>query len=339
MELSNFDFILPKRLIAQEPIANRDHSQLLIVQEDGFALQHFYNIVKYLQPGDLLCFNDSKVIKSRLITRKDGMPIEIFLNKPISQNVWHGFAKPTKKLKVNDELYFDDNKITILNKLEWGQVEVSLDLKLDVIDFFNRYGHLPLPPYIKREANAIDESQYQTVYANRAGSVAAPTAGLHFSKELLEKIKNIGVQTAFVTLHVGAGTFLPIKSDNVLDHKMHSENFHIHSEDAAKINKAKSENRKIISVGTTTLRALESGFSNGLVHAGQHSTDIFIKPGFQFNVVDQLITNLHLPKSTLLILVSAFAGKDLIDKAYLHAIDNNLRFFSYGDAMLLTRKN
>jgi S-adenosylmethionine:tRNA ribosyltransferase-isomerase len=228
-------------------------------------------------------------------------------------------------------------KLTILRKLEWGEIEIKFDIEGSIIEFLDQYGEIPLPPYMKRQAELSDETDYQTIYNKISGSVAAPTAGLHFTEELLTKIQAAGIELCFITLHVGAGTFLPIKNDNIFEHKMHSENFHISIDAACKINTAKKAGRRIISVGSTSLRALESAYKNGEVLPGTYDTNIFITPGFKFNVIDTIITNLHLPKSTLLLLVSAFVGRDKIMKAYKYAVDNKLRFFSYGDVMILDK--
>ena len=338
MELSLFDFNLPKELIATKPCYPRDHSTLMAFGAKGdIFLKKFYNILDFLREGDLLCFNNSKVIKSKLVINYNNSPIEIYLNKHVQHNIWHGFAKPARKLQEGAILSLGNAKITILKKLEAGAIHIQFEDDLDVMKFLEQYGQMPLPPYMKRDAQVSDEVDYQTIYSQIAGSVACPTAGLHFTKELLARIEEKGVETCFVTLHVGAGTFLPIKTENILEHKMHSESFEITKDAALKINNAKKNGRRIISVGTTSLRALESAYQNGGVSAGSYDTDIFITPGFKFNVVDSMITNLHLPKSTLLLLVSAFVGREKIMKAYQYAIDNKLRFFSYGDAMILDR--
>jgi S-adenosylmethionine:tRNA ribosyltransferase-isomerase len=334
MQLIDFDFNLPQELIAQTPSYKRGESDLLVVQNDDFYIrQKFSEIIKYFKKGDLIVFNNSKVIKSRLIFNINKKEIELFLNKNLHQNTWHCFAKPAKLLNVGDVFTIGKSKIVILSK---DQMDIKVDFILDpdddsVFNLLDKHGKLPLPPYIKREPNTSDENRYQNVFAQHLGSVAAPTAGLHFTEDLLHQIKDIGVKIAFITLHVGAGTFLPIKVDNILDHKMHSENYFIDQNNADLINDAKSQNRRIIAVGTTSMRVLESW--NG--KSGHFETDIFIKPGFKFKMVDMLITNFHLPKSTLLILISAFAGINNIKKAYQYAIDQKMRFFSYGDAMLL----
>lgn len=337
MKLSDFDFDLPSNLIAQKPTNKRDQSSLILPSENNKIVK-FANIIDYLNPGDLLVFNDSKVINAKLTLDKSGKKININLNKPSSnKNSWRAFAKPAKKLSIGDEFYFNDHKLIITNKFDFGEIEVTFILNgVEIFDFLDQYGQVPLPLYIKREESTKqDFSRYQTVYSRVEGSVAAPTAGLHFSSELLQKIKTKNVEIQFVTLHVGAGTFLPVKTENIKDHKMHSEYSHIDSQTAAAINKAKSEGRRIISVGTTALRSLESFSENGKLYAGIKETDIFITPGYKFQIVDALVTNFHLPKSTLFMLVCAFYGMDEMKKLYKHAISNKMRFFSYGDAMMI----
>jgi len=297
----------------------------------------FSDVINFLNAGDVLVLNDTKVIKSRLFVHKNGYEIELFLHKNLEQNIWQAFARPAKKIFIGDVFTVGDSQITIINKLESGEVVVRLDLQngTSVFDFFEQCGCTPLPPYIKRSANPIDDKRYQTVFSNSPGSVAAPTAGLHFTDELLEQIKAKGVKICHITLHVGAGTFLPVKTEDIAAHKMHYENYSISSEVANAINLAKKNNNRIIAVGTTALRAMESASHNGLLLAKNASTDIFIRPGFHFQIVDVLITNFHLPKSTLLMLVSAFAGYENIKAAYQFAISNSFRFFSYGDANLI----
>ncbi|MCC8398555.1 MAG: tRNA preQ1(34) S-adenosylmethionine ribosyltransferase-isomerase QueA [Rickettsia endosymbiont of Labidopullus appendiculatus] len=352
MKLSDFDFILPSELIAQKPEKKRDESNLLVAAPNNHLVQtKFHDIINYLCPGDLMVFNDSKVIKSKLLLNKAGKKIELYLNKQISNNYWHGFAKPSKKLNIEDQFEFAGNKIIISKKLGMGQVEVAFDLdNISVFDFLEKYGEIPLPPYIKRGGNLLDDAnleddnnRYQTVYSKNPGAVAAPTAGLHFSDDLLTLIKAKNIETAFITLHVGAGMFLPVKTDDIDQHQMHSEYYHIDKKTEDMINKAKKENRRIIAVGTTTLRALESNAIvnsfNGQITNGEFETDIFIRPGFKFQIVDMLVTNFHLPKSTLFMLVCAFAGYHEITNIYKYAIDKKMQFFSYGDATLLYKNS
>ncbi|CAF2248401.1 unnamed protein product [Rotaria magnacalcarata] len=341
MNLSNFDFDLPLELIAQEHLEYRDQSNLIISSEDNKIVK-FSDIIDYLNPGDLMVFNDSRVINAKLTLDKSGKTININLNKPSSiENSWRAFAKPAKKLTIGDEFFFDNHKLVITNKFEFGEIEVKFVLDgIEIFTFLDQYGEVPLPLYIKRQTpNKEDGLRYQTVYSQNKGSVAAPTAGLHFTPELLEKIKAKNIEIQFITLHVGAGAFLPVKTDNISDHKMHSEYFHISLSTARAINKAKSEGRRIISVGTTALRSLESCAQSGKLHPASRETDIFITPGYKFQIVDSLITNFHLPKSTLFMLVCAFFGTKESKNLYEYAIDNKMRFFSYGDAMLLRKKS
>jgi S-adenosylmethionine:tRNA ribosyltransferase-isomerase len=288
-----------------------------------------------------MVFNDSKVINAKLTLSKAEKNININLNKPTTENVWRGFARPAKKLVVGDEFVFDNHKLIITNKFDFGEIEITFVLEdLDIFTFLDRYGEVPLPSYIKRdEAKEEDLSRYQNVYSKDQGSVAAPTAGLHFTPELLEKIRKKNIEIQFVTLHVGAGTFLPVKCENIQDHKMHSEYCHITDSVAQSINNAKAENRRIIAVGTTAVRTLESFAENGKLTNGIKETNIFITPGYKFQIVDSLITNFHLPKSTLFMLVCAFAGMDYMKNLYKYAISKKMRFFSYGDAMMLNNTN
>ncbi|WP_341752871.1 MULTISPECIES: tRNA preQ1(34) S-adenosylmethionine ribosyltransferase-isomerase QueA [unclassified Candidatus Tisiphia] len=354
MKLSDFDFTLPSELIAQNPAKKRDESNLLVAAPNNHLVQtKFHDIIDYLCPGNLMVFNDTKVINTKLLLNKAGKKIELYLNKAISDNYWHGFAKPSKRLAIEDQFEFAGNKIIISKKLGMGQVEVAFALdNISIFEFLEKYGEIPLPPYIKRgerlpkDANLEDDignseefdyNRYQTVYSNNPGAVASPTAGLHFSEQLLALVKAKNIETAFITLHVGAGTFLPVKTEDIDQHQMHSEYYHIDKKTEDMINKAKKENRRIIAVGTTTLRALESNAiaNNGQITNGGFETDIFIRPGFKFQIVDMLITNFHLPKSTLFMLVCAFAGYQEITNIYKYAIDQKMRFFSYGDATLL----
>lgn len=340
MKLSDFDFDLPSELIAQEPLEKRDQSSLIIPSENNKIVK-FSDIIDYLNPGDLMVFNDSRVINAKLILVKAGKNININLNKPsLGANSWRAFAKPAKKLKIGDEFSFDNHKLTVTNKFEFGEVEVSFVLDgIEIFSFLDQYGEVPLPLYIKRQkAGREDFLRYQTVYSLKKGSVAAPTAGLHFTEELLEKIRAKNIEIHFITLHVGAGTFMPVKTEDISDHKMHSEYFHISKEVAKAINKAKSEGRRIISVGTTALRSLESSAYDGKLYSVSKETSIFITPGYKFQIVDSLITNFHLPKSTLFMLVCAFSGTQEIKDLYKYAIARKMRFFSYGDAMILNSK-
>lgn len=339
MKLTDFDFILPAELIAQTPMTKRDEANLLVAQPNKQLVQtKFYNIIDYLHPNDLVVFNDSRVINAKLTLNKAGRKIELYLNRQIKHNYWLGFARPARKLNEGDQFDFVGNKIIISKKLAQGEIDIKFDLKdISVFQFLEKYGEIPLPPYIKRAENLSndDNDRYQTIYGNKLGAVAAPTAGLHFTNDLLASIRAQNIEIVFVTLHVGAGTFLPVKTDDIDQHKMHSEYYHITEEAAHIINEAKSANRRIIAVGTTSLRVLESAEVNGQVTAGNFETAIFIRPGFKFQMVDMLITNFHLPKTTLYMLVCAFAGYQQMRDIYQYAIENKMRFFSYGDASLL----
>ncbi len=343
MKLQDFDYILPSELIAQYPLESRDDCKLLVLNDNGeITDSHFYDLHNYLQEGDLLVLNDSKVVKAALNLNKNGKDIYVILNKQLTSTIWTGFAKPGKKLDIGDNFDFDGNQIIIKNKFEDGTVEFEFDLKtgFTIFDFLNIYGSVPLPPYIREGiADSFDEDTYQTIFAENQGSVAAPTAGLHFTDHVFVQLNKKNIDYCFVTLHVGAGTYMAVKSENLDEHKMHSEYAEISEEAAGKINQAKKEGRRVISVGTTSARALEtSARDDGLVKAGAFETDIFIKPGFNFKIIDGLITNFHIPKSTLLMLVSSFIGHKNIMNAYAHAIANEYRFYSYGDAMLLIKR-
>jgi S-adenosylmethionine:tRNA ribosyltransferase-isomerase len=343
MKLENFNFNLPKELIAQQPCDDRDHSNLLIHdQNNHIEIKKFYEIIDYLNENDLIIFNNSKVLKAKLILTKGLKNIELYLTKKSEENdyQWQCFAKGAKKLKDGDIFEFNEHKIRIVKKLYMGEIIVEFILNnIEIFNFLEKYGEMPLPPYIKREEkNNNDNDRYQTIYSSETGSVAAPTAGLHFTEELLKKIRDKNIEICFVTLHVGAGTFLPIKTENIDDHIMHSEYGQIDQKSADQINNAKIAKRRIICVGSTSLRTIESSAQNdGIVKSGYFKTNIFIKPGYTFQIVDMLITNFHLPKSTLFILICAFIGEAKAHKIYEYAISHNLRFFSYGDACLLYR--
>lgn len=343
MKLSEFDFDLPPDRIAHSPCAKRDQARLLSVPVSGeFANLSIRDLPTLLQPGDLLVFNNTKVLPARLVGKKGDATIEITLHKPVAEG-WRAFAKRSKRLKHNDTLIFGDAfSAKVIEKYEGGEVLIEFDEPDSLSENLHKYGTMPLPPYIKREGTKEtqeeDKSRYQTIYAEKEGAVAAPTAGLHFTPELLSALDAKGIGHCFVTLHVGGGTFLPVKTENVAEHKMHSEWYEITKDTADKINDVKKAGGRIVAVGTTSLRSLESAAStNNTVNARQEETDIFITPGYNFKVVDLLFTNFHLPKSTLLMLVSAFSGRQRIKAAYQHAIQNDYRFFSYGDACLLEK--
>lgn len=340
MKLANFNFDLPPELIAQQPSSLREHSSLLIPNSYLYKIVQFFEILDYLRVSDLLVLNDSKVINAKLTLISDKKKVNINLNKPKAATIWLAFARPAKKLIEGELFTFGNHKILISKKLEDGEIELEFLLdNLSVFDFLDKYGEVPIPQYIKRtEQNKEDEYRYQNVYAKIPGSVAAPTAGLHFSKELLDKIREKGIETRFVTLQVGAGTFLPVKVENIYEHKMHSEFCQIDESTAYAINRAKLEGRRIIVVGTTVLRTLESCVENEILIPKAIETNIFITPGYKFKIADVLVTNFHLPKSTLFILVCAFGGIQKVKNIYKYAISNRIRFFSYGDAMILERK-
>lgn len=340
MKISDFDFELPEKLIAQEQIKKRDHSKLMLLDKKNGKIDHrfFYEIVELLNPGDILVVNNSKVFPGRLFGKKADTAgsVEILLNKKIGVNRWEAIGK---NLKIGKEIIFENSlleakvieKLNDLYVVEFNKEEDKLFYELEKI------GHVPLPPYIKRKDDKNDKVNYQTVYASEKGSVAAPTAGLHFTPDLIQKIKDKGVKILEVTLHVGLGTFAPVKTDEITDHKMHSELYSIKAEVIREILKAKKEKRRVIAVGTTTTRVLEHVFSNKNIQPTDRSgsTNIFIYPNYKFKCIDALITNFHLPKSTLLLLISAFAKKKNIFNAYKMAIEKEYRFFSYGDAMLI----
>ncbi len=331
MEIEQFDFDLPKHLIAQSPISKRDQSKLLVLDKKTGTIEHtyFYNIINYLNPGDVLVLNNSKVIPARLY----GTKIEILLIKEISKDKWECLVKPAKRIKVGSEIKCGD-KLKLKCILKEKTIIFELIYKGNLLEILNEIGEMPLPPYISEKLN--DKDRYQTVYAKHSGSAAAPTAGLHFTDDLLNKIKKKGIKVVSITLHVGLGTFLPVQTKNINNHVMHSEYFLMDRETAFILNKAKKNKNKIVAVGTTTVRTLETiimKYNKFLECSGE--TNIFIKPGFKFRAIDNLITNFHLPKSTLLILISTLVNYELIMKAYNEAIKKEYRFFSFGDSMLI----
>lgn len=340
MKLHDFYYDLPQELIAQDPLEDRTSSRLMHVDRETGEIEHksFRNVIDYLNEGDCLVINDTKVIPARLFGTREGHEgkIEILLLKRRENDIWETLVKPGKKCKPGTRLVFGDGllKAEIMDVVDDGNRLVKFYYDGIFEEILDKLGQMPLPPYITHELK--DKNRYQTVYAKHEGSAAAPTAGLHFTKELLEKIEKKGIVIAHVTLHVGLGTFRPVKVENILDHHMHSEYFVIEESEAEKINRAKESGHRVISVGTTSCRTLESAASeDGKIKAGSGWTDIFIYPGYKFKLIDGLITNFHLPESTLLMLVSAFAGKDNIMAAYEEAVKEKYRFFSFGDAMLL----
>ena len=340
MKTSDFYFDLPQELIAQDPLEDRSSSRLLVLDRETGKTEHhiFKDVIDYLNPGDCLVVNNTKVIPARLFGTKEGTEakIEILLLKRKENDVWETLVKPGKKAKPGTRITFVEGLLTgeVIDVVEEGNRLIKFTYDGIFEEILDQLGQMPLPPYITHQLK--DKNRYQTVYAKHDGSAAAPTAGLHFTPELLEEIKAKGVNIAHVTLHVGLGTFRPVKVEDVTNHHMHSE-FYIVEEDQAKlINETKKRGGKIVSVGTTSCRTLESATDeNGILQAGSGWTDIFIYPGYQFKMIDRLITNFHLPESTLLMLVSALAGKDHIMAAYEEAVRERYRFFSFGDAMLI----
>ena len=340
LKVADFDYELPEELIAQTPIKKRDESRLMILNRKEQTIEHkvFKDIIDYLKSGDVLVRNNTKVIPARLYGKKEtGANVEFLLLKNIEGDVWESIVRPGNKLHIGAKVIFGDGllKSEILDTMEGGTRKVKFFYDRIFNEILDKIGLMPLPPYIHETLKEKD--RYQTVYAKYEGSAAAPTAGLHFTPELLEEIRKKGIEIANVTLHVGIGTFRPVKEDTVEAHKMHSEHFYIKQEDVDKINKAKQEGRRVIAVGTTSCRVLESiaDEKTGMVKQIEDDTEIFIYPGYKFKCIDGLITNFHLPQSTLLMLVSALAGKDYIMKAYKEAVKEKYRFFSFGDAMFI----
>lgn len=341
MDVKDFDYDLPEELIAQDPLEDRSSSRLMVLDKKTGEVSHhiFKEIIKYLRPGDCLVLNNTKVIPARLYGVKEGTmaKIEILLLKRKQNDVWETLVKPGKKAKTGTKIIFGDGILTgeVIDVVDDGNRLIQFSYDGIFEEILDKLGQMPLPPYITHQLK--DKNRYQTVYAKYDGSAAAPTAGLHFTKELLNEVKEKGVDIAEVTLHVGLGTFRPVKVDNVLDHHMHSEFYMVSQEAADKINNAKKNGGRIISVGTTSTRTLESAADeNGMLHECSGWTDIFIYPGYKFKVIDCLITNFHLPQSTLVMLVSALAGREHILSAYKKAVEEKYRFFSFGDAMFIT---
>ena len=354
MLLSEYDYNLPEELIAQMPADKRENSKMMVLnrKDKTISHKHFYDIVDLLEENTLLVMNNTKVLPARLIGHKDtGAKIEVFLLKQTElekskpgECYWDVLIKPSKRVKPDTIIKIsDDLSVKAIKRLEDnGEWLVELIYNgNNVLDVLHKNGQIPLPPYIERkipndDLKKLDFERYQTVYAKDEGSVAAPTAGLHFTKEILKRLEDKGIELAYVTLNVGLGTFRPVQCENVLEHKMHSETFEISEQAAEQINRAKKEGRKIVAVGTTTVRTLETAFQKfGCIKPCHDHSELFIYPPFEFKVIDNLITNFHLPKSTLLMLVSALAGKDFIFEAYEEAIKNKYRFFSYGDCMYI----
>lgn len=344
MKLSEFDYHLPQELIAQKPADKRECSKMMVLDRSYQAVEHkyFYEIVDLLTPNDLLVINNTKVIKARVFAKKDtGANIEIFILRAIDDTTWECLLKPSKRIKSATKLYLKNNfEVDVVDSIGDGKWIIKTPSEFETI--LNEVGNMPLPPYIKREEvdenQNLDNERYQTVYAKNPGAVAAPTAGLHFTPEIIQALKSKGVNIAEVTLHVGLGTFKPVMAENIEDHVMHQEYYHLAEESSNVINSYKSSGKRIIAVGTTSIRVLEtiSNGNNGKILPSSGWSDIFIYPGYKFKVIDGCITNFHLPGSTLLMLVSALAGKEFILDAYKKAIKHNYRFYSYGDCMFIT---
>ena len=340
MNVTDFDYDLPEELIAQHPNAKRDESRLLVLNKQKQNIEHkiFKDIIEYLEPGDCLVINNTKVIPARLygIKQPTGANVEFLLLNRKKDDIWEVMVRPGRKLLQGTKVSFGDGILgaNILEVLPNGSRLVKFNYKGIFNEILDRIGLMPLPPYIKETLKEKD--RYQTVYAKHEGSAAAPTAGLHFTEELLQKIRLKGIEIANVTLHVGIGTFRPVKVEKVEEHQMHTEHYYIKQEDAKKINQAKRNKKRVIACGTTSCRVLESvADKNGMVKEVEGDTNIFIYPGYQFKCIDALITNFHLPKSTLIMLVSALAGRDYIMRAYQEAVKEKYKFFSYGDAMFI----
>ena len=339
MKVSEFNYELPEELIAQTPIEKRDESRLMVLDREKQTIEHktFKDIIDYLEPGDCLVRNNTKVIPARIYGKKEtGANVEFLLLNNIEGDIWESIVRPGNKLHVGTKVIFGDGLLIaeILEVMPGGTRKVKFSYEGIFNEILDKIGLMPLPPYIHEELK--DNDRYQTVYAKYEGSAAAPTAGLHFTKELLGQIKAKGIEIANVTLHVGIGTFRPVKVENIEDHKMHTEHFYIKKEDVDKINETKKQGKRVIAVGTTSCRVLETiADENGCVKETEGDTKIFIYPGYHFKCLDGLITNFHLPQSTLLMLVSALAGKDYIMKAYNEAVKEKYRFFSFGDAMFI----
>jgi len=341
LKLSDFDFELPADKVAQYPLQKRDECRLMVLHRDTQTIEHrkFSDIIEYLSPGDCLVLNNTKVFPARLVGKKDktGARIEVFLLRNLDGNIWEVMVKPARKVRLGNKILFNEQLMcdVIDNTISGGRI-VEFRFDGEFYDLLDKYGQTPLPPYIKRPAEDIDKEYYQTVYAERPGAVAAPTAGLHFTRELLRQIQEKGVQIATVTLHVGLGTFKPVEVEDIGRHQMDSEYYEINEEAVRTINRCRENGNDVIAVGTTSVRVLETVVDrNGYIRPCRGWTDKFIFPPYKFRAVDHLVTNFHLPRSTLLMLVSAFADYDFIMESYQKAIQEDYRFFSYGDAMYI----
>lgn len=341
MKTTDFSYTLPEELIAHRPLENRDTSRLLVLDRSSGEKLHknFYDLIDYIHPGDRIVFNNTRVIPGRIFVKKEnGVRIELLFTKEVSSHKWEVIAKPAKRLKVGTEVFLEKEssiKLTVDSVLENGSRVLKSEGE-PIVSILERNGEMPIPPYMERRADEADRTTYQTVFAEKKGAVAAPTAGLHFTDSLMEKLKAKGVEFSFVTLHVGIGTFRPVKVENPLEHPMHSEEYEVTESCAAEISATKKSGGRIFAIGTTVVRTLEhSAAATGEVVAGRGDTDIFIFPSFKFNCVDSLVTNFHLPESTLMMLVSALYNREEILAGYEEAIKERYRFFSYGDAMLI----
>lgn len=362
---SEFDYDLPEELIAQEPAKKRTHSKMMVLDKSNKTIEHknFFDIVDLLDKDDVLVLNNTKVFPARLLgTKLTGAHVEVFLLKELGNKQWEALLKPSKRINPNNIIQISDElSVKTIERLDGGKWIVELNYQGDIYNLLDKFGHVPLPPYIERKIiseklQKLDMKRYQTVFAKHCGSVAAPTAGLHFTKKILAQLRKKGVKTCYVTLNVGLGTFKPVKCENILEHKMDSEYFEISAKTAKIINEAKKEGKNIVAVGTTSVRTLETAFQkyavkDGKIKACKDTSEMFIYPPYEFKVVDKLITNFHLPKSTLIMLVSAFAGgkcdssdeqkcniyegRDFVFEAYRQAIENKYRFYSYGDCMFI----
>jgi len=343
MDIKLFDFDLPERLIAQHPADQRDHSRLLAINRKTHTYEdkHFYDVLDYLNPGDVMVINNTKVLPARLLGVKEitGAKCEVLLLKDVGDNVWDCLVKPGKSIKKGTIIDFGNGKLKAecIGTFDEGRRHMRLIYKGILMEVLEELGKMPLPPYIK--AQLEDNDRYQTVYAKNVGSAAAPTAGFHFTKDLLNKVRQKGIIIAEVTLSIGLGTFRPVKVEDTKDHVMHSEEYEITKETADILNQAKKEKRRIVAVGTTSVRTLESNIQKyGKFQPTKESTNIFIQPGYEFKAIDVLITNFHLPKSTLIMLVSSFMGREFTLECYKHAVDNEYHFFSFGDSMIIYEK-
>jgi len=339
-KLSDFDYDLPEDLIAQYPADKRTHSRLMVVQRESgkIFVDKFYNILKYLDSSYFMVMNRTKVIPARLYGKKPtGGNVEILLLEEINEKKWRALVKPGRRLKKGNKMIFGIGilKGEIIKQLPKGERIIKFDCEKDFFSIIDEIGEIPLPPYIKRQASARDETRYQTVFASQKGSVAAPTAGLHFNKKLLNDFKENSINKAYVNLKIGLDTFRPVTTEDIEEHDIHSEFCQIEKQEAKKMNHALSSGKDILAIGTTTVRTLESFAENSTVKAGTKRTELYIYPGYKFKIIEALLTNFHLPRSSLLMLVTAFGGYDLIMKAYKKAVEEKFRFFSYGDAMLI----